>query len=84
MLKDAEIAAQDSPPLETPFHCPLTVFGGWQDQIANPEDFQSWRSYTDGPFDLRMFEGDHFFTERQPERFLEAFLEVVALHTQSQ
>jgi medium-chain acyl-[acyl-carrier-protein] hydrolase len=41
--------------------CPLTVFGGLQDEQDEPEGLAAWREHTSGPFDQRMFAGDHFF-----------------------
>jgi medium-chain acyl-[acyl-carrier-protein] hydrolase len=41
--------------------CPLTVFGGLRDEHDEPEGLAAWREHTFGPFDLKMFEGGHFF-----------------------
>lgn len=41
--------------------CPLTVFGGLQDGHDEPEVLAAWREHTLGAFDMKMFEGDHFF-----------------------
>lgn len=45
------------PPLE----CPITAFGGLQDQDVTREQLDGWREYTNSSFVLRMFPGDHFF-----------------------
>lgn len=54
--------------------CPLTVFGGWQDQFLPPRTFYAWKDYTSRRFSLQMFPGDHFFFYRQPEPLLEAMI----------
>ncbi|MFL6283821.1 MAG: thioesterase II family protein [Pyrinomonadaceae bacterium] len=48
--------------------CPLTVFGGLKDGHDEPEVLAAWREHTVGAFDMKMFEGDHFFinTEQRP------------------
>jgi len=45
------------PPLE----CPITVFGGLQDQDVSREQLEGWRDYTSSSFAVRMFPGNHFF-----------------------
>ncbi|MEH2412906.1 thioesterase II family protein [Nostoc sp.] len=44
-----------------PLKCPITVFGGLQDQEVSHEDLQAWREQTIATFSLKMFDGDHFF-----------------------
>lgn len=44
-----------------PLDCPITVFGGLQDQDVPRERLEGWREYTASSFVLRMFQGDHFF-----------------------
>ena len=50
---------------EPPLNCPISAFGGLQDQRVNDRDLQAWRAQTDGAFSLRMLPGDHFFL-REP------------------
>jgi surfactin synthase thioesterase subunit len=47
----------DSPPLR----CPITVFGGLQDNGVTREYLQPWRNNTSGSFKLKLLPGDHFF-----------------------
>lgn len=47
----------DSPPLR----CPITVFGGLQDNDVTREYLQPWRNQTSVAFTLRLLPGDHFF-----------------------
>ncbi|HEV7906270.1 MAG TPA: alpha/beta fold hydrolase [Pyrinomonadaceae bacterium] len=46
---------------EPPLKCPITVFGGLQDEEVSREQLDAWRAHTDASFALRMFPGDHFF-----------------------
>ncbi|MGH3850068.1 MAG: thioesterase II family protein, partial [Pseudonocardiaceae bacterium] len=44
-----------------PLSCPVTAFGGLQDQEVFPEDVRAWSSHTTGPFRAHLLPGDHFF-----------------------
>jgi medium-chain acyl-[acyl-carrier-protein] hydrolase len=46
---------------ESPLSCPITVFGGLQDQSTNHECLEAWKDETTSGFSLAMFPGDHFF-----------------------
>jgi medium-chain acyl-[acyl-carrier-protein] hydrolase len=41
--------------------CPITAFGGTQDQHVTRETLEGWAEVTTGSFMLRMILGDHFF-----------------------
>jgi surfactin synthase thioesterase subunit len=43
--------------------CAITVLGGIDDAETTPQQLEAWRHVTGGPFELRMFEGDHFFIQ---------------------
>jgi medium-chain acyl-[acyl-carrier-protein] hydrolase len=45
---------------ELPLNCPLTVFGGLQDE-TDRKSLETWREQTTASFSLRMLPGDHFF-----------------------
>ena len=47
--------------------CPITAFGGLQDQEVSREEVEAWREQTIASFSLRMLPGGHFFlhTARQ-------------------
>lgn len=47
--------------VEKSFNCPISVWGGLQDQDVNPIQLQEWRQQTYGPFKTLLFPGDHFF-----------------------
>jgi medium-chain acyl-[acyl-carrier-protein] hydrolase len=46
---------------EPPLNCPISTFGGLQDQRVSRGDLEAWRDQTNGSFSVRMFPGDHFF-----------------------
>lgn len=41
--------------------CPMSVFGGLEDDGVLREHLEPWKELTSGPFILRMLPGDHFF-----------------------
>jgi medium-chain acyl-[acyl-carrier-protein] hydrolase len=60
----------DGPPLD----CPLTAFGGLQDEGVKRESVAPWGEYTTASFSLHMLPGDHFFLHTSQG----ALLEIVA------
>ncbi|KPC80817.1 thioesterase II family protein [Streptomyces sp. NRRL S-4] len=42
-------------------NCPVSAFGGTEDEAAGNAALPRWGELTTGGFDLRMFRGDHFF-----------------------
>jgi medium-chain acyl-[acyl-carrier-protein] hydrolase len=44
-----------------PLTCPISAFGGLQDQDIPPDALAAWREQTTGPSSHRMFPGDHFY-----------------------
>jgi len=46
---------------EPPLNCPVTAFGGLEDEEVTRECLQGWGAQTKGPFRLRMLPGGHFF-----------------------
>jgi medium-chain acyl-[acyl-carrier-protein] hydrolase len=44
-----------------PLNCPITAFGGVDDDLASLEDLETWRVQTTNSFDLWQLPGDHFF-----------------------
>lgn len=41
--------------------CPITAFGGWQDEMLSEQGMNAWQELTDGACEVLMFEGGHFF-----------------------
>jgi medium-chain acyl-[acyl-carrier-protein] hydrolase len=61
-----------------PLACPISVFGGTQDDIWQ-SDLQQWRVQTSATFRMRMLPGDHLFVIAQRERVTQAILEDLGL-----
>lgn len=55
-----------------PFDCPVSVFGGLEDDDVSRDDLEAWRVHTRGEFTLRMLPGDHFFLRSARAPLLEA------------
>jgi len=56
---------------EPPLPCPITVFGGLQDQRSGRKCLEGWQDYTSGRFILRMFPAGHFFLRTCESSILE-------------
>lgn len=41
--------------------CPILAFGGRRDQTVSPQELGGWSAHTDGAFEHRLLDGDHFF-----------------------
>jgi medium-chain acyl-[acyl-carrier-protein] hydrolase len=61
LRSDFELCQTYSYADDEPFKCPITAFGGLNDQFVPREEMDQWREQTTGSFQLRMFPGDHFF-----------------------
>lgn len=55
-----------------PFDCPVSVFGGLEDDEISRDDLLAWRTHTRGSFTLRMLPGDHFFLRSVQDLLLQA------------
>jgi medium-chain acyl-[acyl-carrier-protein] hydrolase len=55
-----------------PIDCPISVFGGLQDDYLTREGLDAWREHTTASFSLRMFPGDHFFLNTERPLLLQA------------
>lgn len=61
MRSDLKLLEQFQAKVTLPLALPITVIGGFQDQLVLEEDLQAWKRYTAAAFKCRMFEGGHFF-----------------------
>ncbi len=52
---------------DTPLDCPITAFGGLQDEFVDRAELQAWSEHTKAAFVLRMFSGDHFYLNTQQQ-----------------
>jgi medium-chain acyl-[acyl-carrier-protein] hydrolase len=57
---------------EEPLNCPISAFGGLQDDHANSESLVGWQSQTHSSFKLQMFAGNHFFLHDASELLLQS------------
>ena len=62
---DFRIAECYHPPMSVALRCPVIALGSVADYVSE-EAIAAWRETTSGPFDWKMFPGDHFYinTER--------------------
>lgn len=51
-------------------HCPMTVFGGTDDELATPEELREWRRYARSTFDVHLVDGGHFVVHERQDWFI--------------
>ncbi|NJM23682.1 MAG: thioesterase [Richelia sp. SM1_7_0] len=56
---------------EPPLSCPITVFGGLEDEIVNQDELKAWKEHTNQTFCLQMLPGNHFFLQQERARLLQ-------------
>jgi len=56
---------------EAPLSCPITSFGGMNDQHVDGLMLRAWRRHTGDRFQLWLFQGDHFFVRSAQGPLLE-------------
>ncbi|HEU5382592.1 MAG TPA: thioesterase domain-containing protein [Ktedonobacteraceae bacterium] len=57
---------------EPPLDCPISAFGGEEDDKVSRVELAHWRTQTRNTFELRMFAGDHFFVHSNKALLLQA------------
>lgn len=78
VLHDAKMLDQNMPPLKEPFSFPLTIFGTERDQfVSDPQSLWAWQVYAGGPFQVKIFEGDHFFGLHHPDLLMRSITECI-------
>ncbi len=63
---------------EEPLACPISVYGGEDDPVANEAELAAWRAQTRGAFTLTRFAGTHFFIRSAREELLAALARELA------
>ena len=58
---------------EAPVACPITVYGGKQDELATLQSLAPWELQTFSEYKTRVFPGDHFFIQSHKIEFITAF-----------
>jgi surfactin synthase thioesterase subunit len=68
----ADIAALETfqPKKGAALPCPISAFGGMRDPLVPRSHLEAWRSQTDGPFQVRVFPGGHFYMDSQRDALL--------------
>ena len=58
---------------ESPLECPMTIYGGAEDQEVESEGLVAWGEMTVGACKIRMFPGGHFYFNSPQSSFLQTF-----------
>lgn len=66
---------------EPPLECPITVFGGLQDQEVSCDELQAWQEQTSASFSLHMLRGDHFFLHSAQPLLLQILAQQLHMRT---
>lgn len=53
---------------DAPLPCPITTFGGLQDEGVTREMLSLWREQTGASFRMYFFDGDHFFLQKKQKQ----------------
>jgi surfactin synthase thioesterase subunit len=57
---------------EEPLDCPICAFGGSFDATTTEDELRAWRLHTHRSFELKVFQGDHFFIRTNQLSVLES------------
>lgn len=63
-----------------PLRCPISVFGGEQDQSITHDALAAWREQTRASFAQHMFPGDHFYINHTRSALTEVIAEALLVH----
>jgi medium-chain acyl-[acyl-carrier-protein] hydrolase len=69
---DFELNDTYLPTFRTPLSLPVSAFVGDRDQLVSRFDMRRWSEVTVGEFNLRVFDGDHFYLAGGPPSVLSA------------
>lgn len=58
-----------------PLSCPVVALTGDADPLATVDEVESWRDHTTGPFDLKVFQGGHFYLDEHRAGVVEVLAE---------
>jgi external thioesterase TEII len=66
LRSDFQISASNADPADRPVSCPLlAIMGSEEEQVG---DIGNWRHYTSSDFTYEIWEGNHFFIHKYPEK----------------
>jgi len=57
---------------EEPLDCPITAYGGLEDEWTTRQEIDAWQKHTSATFNVRMFPGGHFFIQNVSKDFFDA------------
>lgn len=57
--------------VEPPLECPISAYGGLQDNDVTADQLEGWHEHTTAEFSSRMLPGDHFFLNTNPAPLLQ-------------
>ncbi len=63
-----------------PLDIPLTIYGSDGDSEAKLADFEAWKQHTTGAFKLHMFNGGHFYFQKDLPAFLNLISQTLDPH----
>jgi medium-chain acyl-[acyl-carrier-protein] hydrolase len=66
---------------EPPLDCPITAFGGLQDNKISRDSLEGWREHTARSFHLRVLPGDHYFLHTSQLLLLRSITLDLSRHT---
>ena len=69
---DADLIRTYRPTDDRRISCPVTAYGGLEDELTSRSGLRRWQERTDAECRLRMFPGAHFFIETAEELVLQA------------
>jgi len=55
--------------------CSITALGGIADKDVSREQLEAWREQSSGPFQMRLFPGNHFFLQTEEKSVLQTIVE---------
>jgi medium-chain acyl-[acyl-carrier-protein] hydrolase len=61
-------------------NCPITAFGGLQDEAVSHSAILAWQAQTSAKFSLQMIEGDHFFMNTATTTLLNGVIQGLQPH----
>ncbi len=66
----AELRRLNGTPSELPLSCPITAYGGLDDEFVSLESLREWQKQTSELCKQNMFPGDHFFIHKAQSTFI--------------
>ena len=66
---------------EPPLNCPISAYGGLEDQEVSYDELEAWQNQTNAAFSLEMFTGNHFFLHSAQSLLLESLAQKIDLIT---